>query len=171
MLARRQTFFEDMRALICYMVFESWPHLMDFMIKGLQLETSSNPARQAWAYARYVLRSKMRIAGKRGGLSAGSHTPLSFPVCLQARPRRRVPPTHAVDPPGTAKCPEPLCMSEVLPRLIVISEDHVSRCYPAFITHTDSCVSPPPSSCLGRTLNTRSMQVAVSPCWEKDLVG
>jgi hypothetical protein len=38
-LARRQTFFEDMRALTCYMVFESWHHLMDFMMKGLQLES------------------------------------------------------------------------------------------------------------------------------------
>ena len=38
-LARRQTFFEDMRALTRYIVFESWPHLMDFMIKGLQLES------------------------------------------------------------------------------------------------------------------------------------
>lgn len=39
-LARRQTFFEDMRALTRYMVFESWPHLMDFMIKGLKLEST-----------------------------------------------------------------------------------------------------------------------------------
>jgi hypothetical protein len=38
-LARRQTFFEDMRALTRYMVFDSWYHLMDFMIKGLQLES------------------------------------------------------------------------------------------------------------------------------------
>jgi hypothetical protein len=38
-LARRQTFFEDMRALTRYMVFESWPHRMDFMIKGLKLES------------------------------------------------------------------------------------------------------------------------------------
>ena len=38
-LARRQTFFEDMRALTRYMVFESWHHLMDFMLKGLQLES------------------------------------------------------------------------------------------------------------------------------------
>ena len=37
-LARRQTFFEDIRALTRYMVFESWPHLMDFMIQGLKLE-------------------------------------------------------------------------------------------------------------------------------------
>ena len=38
-LARRQTFFEDMRALTRYLVFASWHHLMDFMIKGLQLES------------------------------------------------------------------------------------------------------------------------------------
>ena len=36
-LARRQTFFEDMRALTRYMVFESWHHLMDFMLQGLKL--------------------------------------------------------------------------------------------------------------------------------------
>jgi hypothetical protein len=38
-LARRQTFFEDMRALTRYIVFDSWHHLMGFMIKGLQLES------------------------------------------------------------------------------------------------------------------------------------
>lgn len=37
-LARRQTFFDDIRALTRYMVFESWHHLMDFMIRGLELE-------------------------------------------------------------------------------------------------------------------------------------
>ena len=47
--------------------------------------------------------------------------------------------------------------------------DHVSRRDPAVIARTDSCANPPPSSCLGGTLNTRSMQVAVSPCWEEDL--
>lgn len=45
---------------------------------------------------------------------------------------------------------------------------HVSGHYPTFIAPTGSCASPPPSSCLGPTLNTRSVQVAVSPCWEKD---
>jgi hypothetical protein len=43
-LARRQTFFEDMRALTRYMVFESWHHLMDFMIKGLKLESKLESA-------------------------------------------------------------------------------------------------------------------------------
>jgi hypothetical protein len=38
-LARRQTFFEDIRALTRYMVFASWHHLMDFMIRGLELES------------------------------------------------------------------------------------------------------------------------------------
>src|SRR5262249_45671878 len=37
-LARRQTFFEDIRALTRYMVFESWDHLMDVMIRGLALQ-------------------------------------------------------------------------------------------------------------------------------------
>ena len=36
-LARRQTFFDDIRALTRYMVFDSWHHLMDFMIRGLEL--------------------------------------------------------------------------------------------------------------------------------------
>jgi hypothetical protein len=37
-LARRQTFFEDIRALTRYMVFDSWEHLMNFMIQGLELQ-------------------------------------------------------------------------------------------------------------------------------------
>ncbi len=37
-LARRQTFFNDIQALMRYMVFDSWDHLMDFMIRGLELE-------------------------------------------------------------------------------------------------------------------------------------
>src|SRR5215475_12414186 len=44
-LVRRQTFFEDMRALTRYMVFESWYHLMDFMIQGLKLESRLAPKR------------------------------------------------------------------------------------------------------------------------------
>jgi hypothetical protein len=36
-LARRQTFFQDIQALMRYMVFDSWDHLMDFMIQGLKL--------------------------------------------------------------------------------------------------------------------------------------
>ena len=38
MLARRQTFFDDIRALTRYMVFDSWEHLMKFMIQGLELQ-------------------------------------------------------------------------------------------------------------------------------------
>jgi hypothetical protein len=37
-LARRQTFFEDIRALTRYRVFDSWDQLMDFMIRGLDLQ-------------------------------------------------------------------------------------------------------------------------------------
>jgi hypothetical protein len=38
-LARRQTFFHDIQALMRYMVFDSWEHLMHFMIRGLELES------------------------------------------------------------------------------------------------------------------------------------
>ena len=38
-LVRRQTFFDDLRALTRYMGFESWHHLMTFMIRGLELES------------------------------------------------------------------------------------------------------------------------------------
>lgn len=41
-LARRQTFFNDIQALTRYMVFDHWEHLMDFMIKGLELESQFN---------------------------------------------------------------------------------------------------------------------------------
>ena len=42
-LVRRQTFFEDLRAFMRYMVFDSWHHLMDFMITGLELEPKFDP--------------------------------------------------------------------------------------------------------------------------------
>ena len=38
-LARRQTFFDDLRALTRSMVFDSWQPWMDFMIRGLELES------------------------------------------------------------------------------------------------------------------------------------
>lgn len=41
-LARRQTFFQDIQALMRYMVFDSWDHLMDFMIQGLKLGSHFN---------------------------------------------------------------------------------------------------------------------------------
>lgn len=37
-LARRQTFFEDIRAWMRYMVFDSWQELMAFMLGGLACE-------------------------------------------------------------------------------------------------------------------------------------
>ena len=45
--ARRQTFFEDRRAFRRSLVFDTWDHLMDFMIRGLELQpqpdTSGSP--------------------------------------------------------------------------------------------------------------------------------
>jgi hypothetical protein len=37
-LARRQTFFNDLQALMRYMVFTSWDHLINFMLQGLELK-------------------------------------------------------------------------------------------------------------------------------------
>lgn len=36
-LAVRKTFFNDMRALLRYMLFDNWQHLLDFMLEGLEL--------------------------------------------------------------------------------------------------------------------------------------
>lgn len=47
----------------------------------------------------------------------------------------------------------------------------VSGHYPAFVAHTGSCADPKPSSSLGKPSYPRSLQVAVSPCWESDLPG
>jgi hypothetical protein len=41
-LARRQTFFHDIQALMRYLVFDSWDHLMDFMIRGLELASQGD---------------------------------------------------------------------------------------------------------------------------------
>lgn len=38
MLPTRKTFFDDIRALTRYMYFESWKHMMEFMLKGLEIE-------------------------------------------------------------------------------------------------------------------------------------
>lgn len=41
-LARRQTLFQDIQALMRYMVFDDWDHLLDFMIRGLELDSQSD---------------------------------------------------------------------------------------------------------------------------------
>lgn len=38
-LARRQTFFDDIRALTRSLVFDRWDHLIDFMLRGLELHS------------------------------------------------------------------------------------------------------------------------------------
>jgi hypothetical protein len=37
-LPARQTFFDDIRALTRYLYFDNWEALLDFMIRGLELE-------------------------------------------------------------------------------------------------------------------------------------
>jgi hypothetical protein len=41
-IARRQSFFNDIQALMRYMVFDSWDHLMNFMLRGLELESHAD---------------------------------------------------------------------------------------------------------------------------------
>jgi hypothetical protein len=41
-LPTRKTFFEDLRALTRYMYFDSWDHLLTFMLEGLELEVPPN---------------------------------------------------------------------------------------------------------------------------------
>jgi len=41
-LATRKTFFDDLRALTRYMYFDSWDHLLSFMIEGLELDLPPN---------------------------------------------------------------------------------------------------------------------------------
>jgi hypothetical protein len=36
-LSARRTFFNDVRALLRYLLFESWEHLLDFMIEQLEV--------------------------------------------------------------------------------------------------------------------------------------
>ena len=39
-LLSRKTFFDDLRALIRYLYFDSWEHLLIFMLQGLELAIS-----------------------------------------------------------------------------------------------------------------------------------
>jgi len=41
-LPTRKTFFDDLRALTRYLYFESWDHLLTFMLEGLELQIPSN---------------------------------------------------------------------------------------------------------------------------------
>ncbi|MGG6268866.1 ISNCY family transposase [Leptolyngbya sp. AN03gr2] len=41
-LPTRKTFFDDLRALTRYLLFENWDHLLTFMIEGLELEVPPN---------------------------------------------------------------------------------------------------------------------------------
>jgi hypothetical protein len=43
-LAARQTFFQDLQALTRYLLFESWDHLLDFMLQGLEISVAPDPA-------------------------------------------------------------------------------------------------------------------------------
>ena len=46
-LPTRKTFFNDLRALTRYLVFDSWDHLLTFMIQGLELDLPLNFSKRA----------------------------------------------------------------------------------------------------------------------------
>ena len=88
-------------------------------------------------------------------------------VYLQARPSRMAPPTHVVDHPETAKCPELLCLSPALlapgwcpapPRraLPLRPRSYELMRQTTFLRRTF----------VFRTYIQRSLQVAASPCWK-----
>ena len=43
-LAARQTFVQDLQALTRDLLFESWDHLLDFMLQGLEIVVPPDPA-------------------------------------------------------------------------------------------------------------------------------
>lgn len=70
----------------------------------------------------------------------------------------------------TAKCLEPLCHVLGVTALAGDVWHHLRGRYPSFVARTGSRANPKPS-CSLRLLASfgRSLQVAVSPCWEWDL--
>jgi hypothetical protein len=71
--------------------------------------------------------------------------------------------------PEAAKCPESLCMIEVLPRSSWSrGTTSAGVTPPSSLLRTHAPVLNPPRASV-RPSDTRSVQVAVSPCWEEDL--
>jgi hypothetical protein len=44
-LPTRKTFFDDLRALTCYLYFENWDHLLTFMLEGLEVQLPATLAK------------------------------------------------------------------------------------------------------------------------------
>ncbi len=102
-----------------------------------------------------------------GSLNADSYPPRFNWVC----PLNRFYATNRPSRSGfdrTAHSPESLCLSLALPPRVGCPASH-QRALPPFFARMDSCASPHPSPCLWpHALVRRSLQVAVSPCWEGD---
>jgi hypothetical protein len=83
-----------------------------------------------------------------------------------------VPPTHAVDHPGTARCPEPLCPHEGLPRTpwrlapclraLPLLHSSYGLMRQTITLHQNFVICP---------YIQWSLQVAASPCWEMAFPG
>jgi hypothetical protein len=73
------------------------------------------------------------------------------------------------DTPGAAKCPEPLCMIEVLPRSSWSQRTtSAGVTLPSSLLRAHAAVLHPPLA-YGLPLHNGSVPVAVSPGWEEDL--
>jgi len=73
--------------------------------------------------------------------------------------------------PGAAKCPEPLCPIKVLPRSPWSRRTpSADVTLPSSLLRAHAPILHPPRAS-GVPSHTRSLQVAVSPCWEEDLPG
>jgi len=126
-----------------------------------------DPVRSDFPNTVLTLAFPQRPSRPSGGSSAGSPTPRPESVYLQARPSRMAPPTHVVDHPETAKCPELLCLAQALlapgwchapprralplrPRSYELMRQ-TTFLRRIFVFHT---------------YIQRSLQVAASPCWK-----
>ncbi len=102
--------------------------------------------------------------------STDSHTLLPTLVYPRICPLTVLRP-HMSGTEGTTKCPEPLCPIKELPIMVghpSVPSEGITPPSSLLRAHAP-VLNPPRSSVL--PLNTRSLQVAVSPCWEKDLPG
>ena len=106
------------------------------------------------------------------GLSPGRRTPHQTLVCIAVRPRfesRLVLGSVSESHPGTAKCPEPLCLAPALPlrgRHLVPPGRALPLRRRSYGLMRQTCCPPPGFGIASRRW---SLQVAASPCWAQAL--
>ncbi len=104
------------------------------------------------------------------GLSADTHTPLHWPVCFQGRSFVRWPLSAQLINRNFQVPRAPLHIRGVTSYAVMSGITSADVTLPSSLIRTHASILPP-SPYLGCTLGKRSLQVAVSPCWGKDLPG